>query len=186
MLGSDYLANFSSRGPTADNRIKPDVCAPGINLNSARAVPTREGECDALGGLELRSGTSMAAPVVSGAAALVRQYFKEGWLSTGQRNPVEGFNPRASLVKAVLINGGQTLLGVEDAPGVVSETKAYDAHQGFGRVELLKSLPIAGKNNFKAKVVNAQSIGINGKDEFLLRIDKSNGCKEPLRMTLAW
>lgn len=58
-----FLADFSSRGPTADGRIKPDLWAPGVNLRS----PKKEG------GYSVRSGTSFAAPFVSGVVALMLQ-----------------------------------------------------------------------------------------------------------------
>ena len=70
--GSDdrvpQIASFSSRGPTADGRIKPDVVAPGIGVATADLRG---------GGYRLRGGTSFAAPLVSGVCALLLQIHPE-------------------------------------------------------------------------------------------------------------
>jgi len=68
---SDVIAWFSSRGPTADNRIKPDVCFPGVNIVAARAKNTSMGT--PVGNrYTSASGTSMATPHCSGVAALIK------------------------------------------------------------------------------------------------------------------
>ena len=65
------VARFSSAGPTRDNRIKPDLVAPGVNILAARSAPLG---CAVSPGLLVRkSGTSMAAPHVTGAVALCLQ-----------------------------------------------------------------------------------------------------------------
>ena len=97
---SSGLAAFSSHGPAADGRIKPDLVAPGTNIVSARShhasasYPFVYDEDYAI-----ESGTSQATPLVSGAAALVRQYVQEQG----------GTEPSAALVKAILIHGATDL-----------------------------------------------------------------------------
>lgn len=62
------VSYFSSRGPTADGRMKPDLVAPGENILSARHVWPRQGSNASDYYVEM-SGTSMAAPHVSGLLA---------------------------------------------------------------------------------------------------------------------
>ncbi len=57
---------------------------------------------------------------MSGTAALVRQYFMEGWHPNGIKESSEGFDPSAALVKAVLINGAQDVTGKQEISGVRS------------------------------------------------------------------
>jgi serine protease AprX len=66
----DSVARFSSRGPTADGRVKPDVVAPGSKIVAARAAGTSVGQVvDEY--YTTATGTSMAAPHVAGLAALM-------------------------------------------------------------------------------------------------------------------
>ncbi len=91
------VADFSSRGPTADGRIKPDVLFPGAVVAAARSAGTNLGHrLDEH--YTVVSGTSQATPMASGTAALLLQA-----------------NPRMTPgeLKARMLRGACPLVGVE-------------------------------------------------------------------------
>jgi subtilisin family serine protease len=75
----DSLSFFSSRGPTNELALKPDLVAPGENIDSAWPG----------GGVMWLSGTSMATPHVTGAVALLRQLHPD-WTHEELRSAVVG------------------------------------------------------------------------------------------------
>ncbi|MGW1671568.1 S8 family peptidase [Streptomyces sp. NPDC002324] len=81
---SDKLAPFSSRGPRlGDSAVKPEITAPGVGITAARSPGTSMPGSTHVGDRYTKvSGTSMATPHVSGAAALVAQAHPD-W--TGQQ-----------------------------------------------------------------------------------------------------
>ncbi|TGC11367.1 S8 family serine peptidase [Methanolobus halotolerans] len=120
------VASFSSRGPTADDRIKPDVVAPGTYIASTRSseatTDTEYGKAINSDYLYL-SGTSMSTPIVAGSAALIRQYYMD----------IENVpNPSAALIKATLINGARDI--------DPESTGRPDYSQGWGRVDVENSV----------------------------------------------
>ncbi|MGN7399338.1 S8 family serine peptidase [Cytobacillus praedii] len=104
----DVLADFSSRGPvTSTWEIKPDIVAPGVAINST--VP---------GGYLPLQGTSMAAPHVAGASALIKQAHPD-------------WGPEK--IKAALMNTAKPLLNKKGKP-----YRTYE--QGAGRIQMEKAL----------------------------------------------
>ena len=70
----DKIASFSSRGPIKGRQIKPDVVAPGVDIMAAKTDPEYTGGLRSVAMKEpytRMSGTSVATPIVSGAAALL-------------------------------------------------------------------------------------------------------------------
>ncbi len=126
----EQVVAFSSRGPTKDGRIRPDLLAPGTFVLSTRSsmIAPNNNAWAALASSRKyfhMGGTSMATPLAAGAAALVRQYLRRD----------QGIaSPSAALIRAVLIAGARRL------PGTGVAGAQSDHEQGFGRVDLDASL----------------------------------------------
>ena len=142
----ECLAAFSSRGPCDDRRIKPDVVGPGTDIASTKsslaplfnfwgAYPN-----NAL--YAFNGGTSMSAPLISGCAALVREYYEN----------IRNHQPSAALVKATLINGTRWLSG---ADSVAPALGIPNFHQGFGCVNMATSVPNPTNPNLRLEFVDS-------------------------------
>jgi subtilisin family serine protease len=103
----DSLDDSSSRGPgSPDSSLKPEISAPGAGIISAKAGSGAQGVA--------QSGTSMSAPMVSGAAALLRQ-----------RHP----DWSVEEIKAALMNTAKPLRSPEGVP-------YPESRMGAGRLQL--------------------------------------------------
>ena len=177
----DVLTPFSLIGPTRDGRIKPDLVAPAIVLAadsdgniSSHACPT-----------STQSGTSWSAPAVAGEAALVRQYFTDGFYPTGVATPSNAFVPSAALLKATLIAAARAVpnnwiynVGVAPAKPVPS----YD--QGFGFPVLDDALYFPG-DGARTRIVDVPlTQGLAQGETATLHLNAS--ANAPLKVVLVW
>ncbi|HEV8211086.1 MAG TPA: S8 family serine peptidase [Vicinamibacterales bacterium] len=176
-LKTDRVANnpeglvaFSSRGPTHDQRIKPDVVAPGTFILSTRS---RDASDDGWGLSNdplyfFEGGTSMATPLVAGCAAVLREFaIKKKSIA----------KPSAALIKALLINGARNIGGqyVPSEAGVIP-----NIHQGFGRVDVAA---ITGSTKLLA--VNDEATALDTGQEQTVTVTVPAGAAA-LKVTLVW
>ena len=119
------MAVFSSRGPTDDNRLKPDFSAPGTNILS-----TKSRSSGGSGDYTFMSGTSMATPVSAGATALLLQHLIDN---------LNESNPSSALIKGIFAATSVDMAGqygdVTDGAGQT----APNNHEGWGRIHLLNA-----------------------------------------------
>ena len=171
---ANSMASFSSCGPTADGRIKPDLTMPGSNIVSARNdTNVTTNNC----ATTTMSGTSMASPAAAGMAALVRQYYTDGNYPTGAPAVANRLTPTASLIKATMLNSTQTMTGT--GTGAVPNNC-----QGWGRVLLDDTLFFTGQDRQLLAFDDAgfPQGGANQVKTFTVQV----AAGQPLRTTLAW
>ena len=165
--GTEAMADFSSRGPCEDGRIKPDVCAPGTWIASLQSFSATDQY--AWAGIsplyQYQGGTSQAGPHVSGAAAVFVQFYRETHTNA---------TPSPALVKAALINSAVDL---DDSAGT-GPTPNND--EGWGRVDLTQIIGSARAVDFVDQSVLLTNLQVFEKN-ILVASDN-----EPLVVTLTY
>ena len=178
VCGPNDLASFSGRGPTSDGRIAPTILtvADGDSATSDGDPLSNVSTAD-----HGWAGTSYATPEAAAAAAIVRQYFTDGWYPTASPVAANGFDPSAALIRAMLIASGVQITG----EGTTSEATWPNNDQGFGRVLLSNILPIAtAGDTFRTQVVDETAGLLTGQAQaYTFHVTSGTGT---LRFVLAW
>lgn len=156
-------------GPTLDGRRRPEIFAPGCGVYSTSGDGY---SCS----VASDSGTSMACPAMSGAALLARQYFVDGYYPTGAAVALDGFEPSAALIKAVLLNSAADMTAVSGYPNDV---------EGWGRVLANDALMFRedGRRLWVAEVRNADGLETGVSASYPVEV---YGASQKLKVTLAW
>ena len=171
------VADFSGRGPTADGRLKPDVMAPGVGIWSAHGGDPG-GPYNDYWQLD---GTSMATPSCAASAALVRQYYMDGFYPTGSKQTANGFTPSAALVKATIINSAVEMTG--ESAYANGEYWYPNDNQGWGRITLDEALYFTG--DARSLSVHDERTGLDTGGAMSYQLAVGDGSM-PLEFTLVW
>jgi subtilisin family serine protease len=145
------VTTFSSRGPTRDGRVKPDITARGLNVLST--LPNNN--------YGRESGTSMAAPVVTGISALLTQQWRKEFNA----------NPLPVTLKALLIAGA-----------VDTGNPGPDYTNGFGFVDAKNSVDVLVADNAQGKRINIGTIDQGGQTDLPLSLSGTGN----VRVVLVW
>ena len=145
----DVIANFSSRGPSTRNSLKPDIAAPGVNIMAQGFDPAATGEARHLG-YGQSSGTSMAAPHVAGAAALLLQRYpvwtpsqiKSALMSTAKYTEI--YNSDGSPAQPIDMGSGRLDVAAAMDPGVILMPPSAD--MGLVITGTAENIDVAVKN----------------------------------------
>jgi len=161
----DSIAVSSSRGPAVDGRQVPTVAAPGQQITSARADGGGSCTSTPVPGTDdlysFCSGTSMAAPHVSGSVILMTEWWRN----------MTTVDPSPALAKSLLVNSSVDM-GAEDR---------WNINEGWGRANITQALaPAVGASYVDQEIVLTN----NGQSAIFVFDVEDAG--QPLMVTLGW
>lgn len=196
--GADSLFDvigFSSRGPTADGRRKPDIVAPGTHISGGVAQASiaspagsgtgaqlacynANGVCGGTGGNNFfpagqqyytaSSGTSHSTPAMAGYAALIRQHFINQALTP----------PSPALTKAMMMNTARYMTGAGANDTLPSMS------QGMGQANFAGYFDLFTIGSIRRDQLAADKFTASGQQR--LFTGTINSAAAPVRVTLAW
>jgi subtilisin-like proprotein convertase family protein len=189
------IIGFSSRGPTADGRKKPDIVAPGTHITGGVAQASiaspvgsglgddltcfnATGVCGGTGGSNFfptgqqwytaSSGTSHSTPAISGFAALIRQFFINNSLTP----------PTPAMTKALMINTARYLNGAG------ANDNLFSNNQGMGEANFNNFFDLFVTGAITRDQVAADKFTASGQQRVFTGLINNNA--KPFRVTLAW
>ncbi|HEX9986821.1 MAG TPA: S8 family serine peptidase [Thermoanaerobaculia bacterium] len=171
-LGDNTMPPWTLVGPTRDGRIKPDLVGPAVVIGASpgACVVTNE------------AGTSWSSPTIAGAAALVRQYYTDGFYPGGAANQANRLMPSAALLKATLIAAAQPVPYRYNGVRRVAAAPVPSFEQGFGLPVLDEALYFAG-DTAKLRVVDTPS-GLAAAESASITVNVRPGT--PFKAVLVW
>lgn len=153
-LSSVNIDNSSSQGPTDDRRIKPDIAGNGTSVNSiVETSDTATGQM---------SGTSMAAPNVTGTLLLLQQHYK---------------NVTNNFMKSATLKG--LACHTADDAGVLGPDPKF----GWGLLNAKKAAETITNNGLSSWVSEER---LNQGDIFSMTVASSGGASNPLIASITW
>ena len=153
-LNSVIINSSSSQGPTDDRRIKPDIAGNGTGVNSVvSSTDTATGSM---------SGTSMAAPNVTGTLLLLQQHYK---------------NLTNSFMRSATLKG--LACHTADDAGVVGPDPKF----GWGLLNAKKAAETISNNGLSAWVSEER---LNQGQTFTMTVASTGGANNPLMASITW
>jgi hypothetical protein len=158
-------AYFTSQGPTADGRIKPDVVADGVNVFSTLSTNTTSYGYD--------SGTSMATPAVTGTAGLLTSFYQQ--LYSTNAPLLSGTNtPLSSTLRGLLIHTADQL-GAYPGPSYI---------YGWGLIDPVAAVTLITNNYAAGSVPFIKEVRLVSGDYVQFPVVLTNG--QPFKATITW
>lgn len=173
------LISFSSRGPTQDGRLKPEVVAPGTHIQGAASRDPAfagGGVCDAYWpagqtNYARSSGTSHSCPAAAGVGALTYSWYKA----------LAGTTPSPALVKAVMSGHTDDMSGGDSGAGGILGNRP-DMLQGWGRLDMRDQFTAAARRVF----IDETTVFSESGQEHVLTNLRVPDPSRPLIVALAW
>ena len=154
------VAAFSSFGPVDDGRVKPDLSANGVNLTSSWSTATNV--------YAIQSGTSMAAPNVTGSLNLLVEHYANLFGNAAQL--------RAATLKALAIHTAD-----EAGPNA-----GPDYRFGWGLMNTRTATQLLTQQaQSNLALTNLKQVTLNNTDYVEFPVNATGGAT-PLRVTLCW
>jgi hypothetical protein len=155
------MSTFSSWGPTADGRIKPDICAAGVGILSTYATDQTVTNLYAYS-----DGTSMATPAVAGTLGLLTHLYTQRY---GATNP-----PLASTLKGVVIETADQA-GTNIGPSYI---------YGWGQLNALAAAKLVTSNYASGSLAFVKECRLLSGDNISFPVQLTNGV--PFKATICW